>query len=246
MRITSLFVLLVFSLSIHGQVVIDNHNGFPDSGAVPVIESYTSNYSSTTTKTLALTKPNGVVSGDLLLILVGNDFNNDTPVQFDDASNKPTGFTLIKADQGTVSDAATAAYYRISDGTEGATATANGNTLMQMWGSYIRISGATAIGTIGSSLKVVGSSHAIPSITTANANALVISVYSSDGSDTNPFTITGTDWVEQDEVDGGTNDAASVAGGWASKVMATIGASGICTVGFVSSDGITAFQFEVY
>ena len=45
--------------------------------AIPVIETSTANNSAGDTATsLTLTKPSGVVSGDLLLIMVGSDVDN--------------------------------------------------------------------------------------------------------------------------------------------------------------------------
>lgn len=49
--------------------------------ALPVIETYTSN-TALGSSSLTLTKPSGVVAGDLLILIVGNDDSTNTQ-QFD-------------------------------------------------------------------------------------------------------------------------------------------------------------------
>jgi len=212
-------------------------------GGVPVVESYTSN-TAVPGSSLTLTKPSGVVSGDLLLLIVGNDDNTNT-AQW---SNTLSGWTLINEAGTSTSDAHVAAYRRIADGTEGATVSVPAQSSDDYWGYYIRITGVNAV----SPINAIGSdvnggntaSRVISGVTTTVANTLAFFAFSFDGADGDPFSVTGTGWSKSDEIQAGTG-AANAGGTWGTKSQPTAGATGTVTVGSSSSDGSSGFQFAV-
>lgn len=106
------------------------------------IASYTQRTTSSTSS-LTLDKPSGVAAGDLLMIFIAIDRSTAT-TQFDDSTYKPTGFTLVGAYGDTGLDFWAAVYYRIADGTEGATVACAAQSSGQMTGMYARITGHLA------------------------------------------------------------------------------------------------------
>ncbi len=196
---------------------------------------------------LTLTKPTGVNAGDLLLILVGNDSNTATQ-QWDNASLKPSGFTLINTAGSATPDAYVAAFYRVATGAEGATINVPAQASNDFWGYYIRVTGvdtSNPIDVTGADYAVNNLlSHPVTGITTTVDNALAFYLFSADGGDNYPFTVSGTGWAEQAEIQAGAG-AGNGAGTWGTRAMTTAGATGAATVGMTLSDGASAFQFAL-
>ncbi len=198
--------------------------------------------------TLTLTKPSNVEVGDLLLILVGND-NNTANAQWNNTTLKPAGFTLInEAGENVISDAHSAAFYRIADGTETATTSVPAQASADFWGYYIRVTGASTTNPINVTgtdyLGASAASHAVTSITTTQANTLAFYILSADGADTYPFSVSGTGWSESAEVFAGAGGTES-AGTWGTRSMASAGATGAATVAFTVNDSASGFQFAI-
>lgn len=107
-------------------------------GGTPVLESWTENYESTSTATIAVSKPSGVASGDLLLILAGNDFYNA------EAYDSLTGWTEWSTTAIAWHGVNASLFWRVADGTEGATETItiSGSETARHLAYYLRISGA--------------------------------------------------------------------------------------------------------
>ncbi|USN87822.1 MAG: DUF2341 domain-containing protein [Candidatus Nomurabacteria bacterium] len=216
-------------------------------GPVPTIESFTSNTALTTGASITLTKPSGVEVGDLLLIMVGNDDNTAT-AQWDNATLKPSGFTLINEAGNATADAHTAAFYRIADGTEGATINVPSQANADYWGYYVRVSGVdqvTPINVTGADyMSGNNTNHSVTSVTTVTDNSLAFYLLAGDGGDTFPFTVSGTGWSESSEIQAGTG-FGNAAGAWGTRDMTTAGATGNATVGMSVSDGASGFQFAL-
>jgi len=214
--------------------------------AVPVVQSQTE--AAVTGASLTLTKPSGVVAGDLLLIIVANDNATDT-AQWDDSTLKPPGFTLINEAGTSTSDCHCAAFFRIADGSEGSTIDVPAQSSNDYVGFYARITGAHP----SSPINVVGADISIGNATTITVGSifpfdddtLAVAVVGTDGGDMVPHAVSGTGWTLQNDVAQGTNNGVS--GGWASKNMGAAGATGSCVFDWNGSvsDGASGFQFAI-
>lgn len=209
---------------------------------VPTVESDWRSNTATGSATLVLTKPTGVEVGDLLLILVGNDANNAT-VQWDDISLRPSGFTNINEAGNATPDTHVGAFYRIADGTEGATSSVPAATSANFWGFYIRVTGASTtnpINAVGSDYAVNNlTNHPIPSVNTTLPNTLAFYMLAGDAVGTAPFSVAGAGWSESDE------KTVNTAGTWGTRSMTSAGATGAATVTMNASDGASGFQFAI-
>lgn len=209
-----------------------------------VIEDYTfANQLSSTTVTL--NKPDGVATDDLLLIFVAND-QAGTGEQW---TTPPTGFTKLQEANISVStDVHVAVFYRIADGTEGATIDVVANTTNDNSAFYLRVSGVDPLDPInqtGAEYRVVSTTHVIPGVTTDESNCLAFYVYGSDGADCAPYSVSGTGWSETAETNAGGTASQTVGLTFGTKEMPTAGATGDATVTFSASDGGCGFQFAL-
>ena len=118
----------------------------------------------------------------------------------------------------------------------------------------MRITGANTttpieLGTQGTNLNTLNHPVEIPSLTTINDNSLVIAYAAINGSDTQPYTISGTGWSKKtswDDITGTLVGAGEVGGFIASKEMATAGDSLTCTATMDgASDKSTSIQFSI-
>jgi hypothetical protein len=209
-----------------------------------VRESFTENTG--TGSTLVLDKPTGVAVGDLLLILVGNDDTTNTD-QWDNVNNKPPGFTLIAEVGTTNSDAHMASFWRVADGTEGASFTVQAAGADSCWGFCIRYSGADTTTPIH--VFLVNTDTVSPfvalEVTTTVADCLVVAVNAHDGGDVGAFSVSGTGWTKIDEIFQDTvADAAS--GAYAENQMSGTGGSGGATWTVTSNQAKAALgQFAI-
>lgn len=216
--------------------------------AVPVVASFTSNASVGNSDLLTLTTPASVAVGDTGLILVGSD-QNTSVAQWDDATLKPPGFTFIKT-VGTVGTLAhCAAFWRIADGTEGATIDVPSAAGADYFGWYLRVTGAHAtapIDVVGAETLTTADSltHAIAGTTTTVADCLAFYLLSFDGGDGDPFSVAGTGWSQSAEIESGTG-GANASGCWGTRAMTSAGATGTATVTSSSADSSGAFQFAI-
>jgi len=216
------------------------------SPSIPTIESFTKTWSGTSASSITVDKPANVATDDLLVVLVGGDDDAVSPFS---ASEAPTGFTFMKTEGTTDSDAFIAAYYRVADGTEAATFTVGTISPTQdMWVSCIRIDGAnttTPIGVQGAGTIAAFNSSITPTqITTVNDNSLVIAFASVDGSDMTYSSLSGTGWVLGEAVEGASSpDNAN--GIWVYKEQPAAGLTGSPTINYNISDGIVSFMFSI-
>ena len=216
---------------------------------IPTVEEAV--FSSSDNSVITMTKPSGVQNGDLLLIIVGNDTPNPS-VEYDNVSNKPTGFTLIDTINSTGVDVSIAAFWRIADGTEGATIDVEGATTSadtECIGWYYRITGANStspIGTVGTSVET-SPTPLIPEIITNEDNSLVIGALVFDGGDGHPFTLNlpeSAGWTLE-ESNREASTSASISGFWASKQIETAGATGNIEASAQVSDGTSRILITI-
>ena len=212
--------------------------------AAPIVAGSTNNKAASSSS-LTLTKPSSVAVGDLLIIIVGNDDDTDT-AQWDDSTLKPTGFTLINEAGDHFSDCHTAAFWRVADGTEGATVGVNSQAAANNWGIYYRITGAQTTSPIDATgadfLQTTGTTAAVTALTTTVEKALIFCAGSTDGLLVPVDSIAGNDWVVDYEV-----QSTAVGGIVALAKQRWAGASDLCTFDWSggSSNGFAGFQFAI-
>lgn len=187
-----------------------------------------------------------VAVGDTLVIVVGNDDDTATD-QWDDATLKPTGFTLINEAGDATSDAHCGAFFRIADGTEGSSFTVPAQSTNDMWAFCILVSGVhpgAPVHLTGADVIDATPPIAITGVTTTVADCLAFYVGAYDGGDDGGFSVSGTGWAEQAEEHAGTG-VNNASGCWGTRQMSGTGATGTATVSVVTSDGMAAFQFAL-
>ena len=220
--------------------------------AIPVIETgWTKASSGSGTPTsIDVAEPTGVTSGDMLIVIAGSDAIEAGP-NWDDTTTKPTGFTLIGTYGNATAKAHVAAFYRISDGTEGDPLTVPQAAAHNLYVWYLRITHAD--GFDGDSINIFGggtedsdvATHVIPGVTSTENNGLAIYAFAFDGGDGDPFSVSGTGWSEFDEQEAGTGGGAG-AGAIGTKDMTTAGATGDATIDITANDDASAFmQFVI-
>lgn len=216
--------------------------------AVPTVETDFTSATADPGASITLNKPASAASGKTGIIIVGND-DNSAVAQWDDVTNKPTGFTLINELGNATQDCHAAAFWRVLDGTEAATINVPAATIDQYWGYYIIVSGAHAsspLEAVGTDSVGTGTSAGITEVTTGVNDCLCFYLLSFDGADGFPFSVSGTGWTEQGEIEvptsGGGNDAS---GCWGTRDLATAGGAGTATVTNSVSDGWVGFQFSI-
>ena len=219
-------------------------------GTTPSILDSTST-SSSNSRNIVLNKPIGVVSGDLLLIVVYNDVTTST-LQWNDTTNKPTGFTLANDGASDAiagnnsSDVHTAVFWREADETETATVTVTSVDLPSATaGFYLRMTSDNAsnpINKIGAKFALSNvASSVVAEVTTTVSNCLVLSVVGTDGSDVLPLSYSGAGWSEYIT----NSDTAGVGAVLAEKEQITAGLTGDLTVTGSATDGHVNFQIAI-
>lgn len=168
-------------------------------GGPVTLEGYTTQ--GTTGTSLNLSKPSGTQSGDLILLLVGNAETGTASSFADNVS----GFTLFESDFVASDYCDAAAYWRISDGTEGATFTVTHSGSTDAFLGYcLRVSGAhqtAPIETTTSTQSGNTGSPDISAITTSVDGCLGINLAIMDLSSLG-FTTTGlSTWTPEAEYD---------------------------------------------
>lgn len=211
--------------------------------ANPVIESWTANNSgSSTVSSITLTKPSGVEVGDLLLVIVGSDWPNSNAWEVE------TGWTLELELGGPTPYADLGVYWRIADGSEGASVEIDHDGSANMYGWYIRISGIDTADPIHQTGTAAESSSTsaldITGVTITVSDCLIIYAIAFDGGDAGSFTPSNSGFSEVDEEYAGTasNEAS---GSWGYKNMSGTGASGTVTVTMEVSDGCVGIQIAI-
>jgi len=174
----------------------------------PVLETWTANDSGGATVTsLTLTKPSGVATDDLLIMLCGSD---DSGASSDPWATHSGWNQAIQFGDGN-SDVKLSMYWRIADGAEGASESVSHSTSDELMGWYMRITGApssspfantgvatTEQNTASSSSVTVGALTAI-----TDEQILCLGGCFFDGGDGDPFTTSETGYTIVDSHDSG-------------------------------------------
>jgi hypothetical protein len=129
-----------------------------------------------TAASLACNAPSGVTSGDLLVLCIGNSTTTRT-------ITTPTGWTQIANVQDGFGSQRGAMYRRIADGSSDDTPTVSFGGTCDSAAFILRITGqhaTTYLDTSASASQTSGATAAIPSITTAEADELLIAMVSVD------------------------------------------------------------------
>lgn len=214
--------------------------------AAPVLEGFETNTSGSALS-ITINKPSGVVSGDLLLAILGvEDFSGGDPW------GTPTGWTKL----GNVAGAPGCdfqVFYRVSDGSEGASETFSHNFGfgVELLGWYIRISGVdttTPINVFGTSGSGSGSSIVASSVTTTAADCLAFAICAFDGSDGLPYSISGTGWpstIATNQELASNTGGSGVSAAWVVKTVSSAGSSENATFTASASDDFVSRQLAI-
>ena len=243
-----LFVSALYSQDFQnpGYQSFSINNVTPPSGCsqYPVIESYIArSWGSTYPTELYFLKPSGVVSDNLLIIIVASD-NNDGGEVF----NTVSGWSKLGEGGDYSADTHIAVYYRVSDGTEPDSTLVTSSFSDHTFGWYLNISCVNTITPINASNFTQSSSssnvHNIPEVTTDEANTLILFGLSFDGGTADPFSVSGTGFILEDEQDA-QNDFSGTSGCFGYKELNSIGGSGTAQINCSASDGAAYFQLAI-
>lgn len=213
--------------------------------AVPAIELYTKQWDTDPlTNYLTLEKPAGVQIDELLLLICIND--DSVPTGFKD---KTVGWNFIGDFGDTVSDSHIGLFWKIADGTEGATQDVFAESICNWVAWYVRISGVN----VSTPINAVGVPTILDKKVTIDVSGVITDVNDClalcfgcfDGGDGYPFTISGTGWNKEDECQSAPSpvDASGV---WGYKQMSgSQGATGTVTIGASNSDGFAGVQIAI-
>lgn len=187
--------------------------------AAPVIQS-TGTGSSSSSSSVSISKPSGLASGDLCLVVIHGFNPSASP-----AANAKTGWTLLSEIWHSGFYEYIAAYYRIADGTEGASESFTfTNSAHELIGRWFRISGADTSNPVNvSSFSTSGSAEepAVPSVTTTVDDCLHIGAFTESNTTGYPHT------CDQTLIYTGAGSYSGFGAGY--QTVATAGSSGTIT-----------------
>jgi len=215
--------------------------------AVPVLESYsTGNTAGVSSTNVSIDIPTGVTSGDLLVVVVGNNGANTSPNW-----NTLSGFSQVQNIGSNNDDTKMALYLRKATGAESTTLTVEtaDTSARRNYGWYMRISGAsTALNAIGSTDQDGGTSQFQAGITTTVSDCLVFTAFAYDGGDAGTVSPSWTGWSSSTDlfsiVTAGTG--ALDAEGWiVAQPVASTGTLANCLVTYAVGDGGSHMMFAV-
>lgn len=194
--------------------------------------------------------PPEVSSGDLILVIASIDDSTNEKVL-----SAPVGYTELMYQGNSFTDIHLLVFYRISDGTEGSAIDINYNlqSANEIAAFALRITGtAPAAPSILWSSPANYSSDFLdfPSVVTTSANSLIIATSATDGSDMDPFVISGAipPWPNEQEgyIEFIPDWFAGVSLGYLTRVVENLGdPTEEFRITGVSSDGWTGFLIQV-
>jgi len=208
-----------------------------------VIESYTTNIDIGYPYEMVLTKPTGVVTGNLLMILICHD---STGIEAYREADTPAGWTWLTSNGDSAADAGYFIMYRISDGTEAATTTVVPTNSFMSVGFYLRISGANTsspIVGIGTRCSTGSASSLTVTGLIGNSTDLGITVLSGDGGDLYPYSVSTNSWTKVVENQGNTT-SSSPSGVIAQKTYSTVDAASVLITPS-ATDGMNGIQVRI-
>lgn len=194
---------------------------------------------------LILANPLGILTDDLLLVVVCSD-DNLADVFF----NEVTNWTKIDESGDQLCDSHIAAYYQIAEEDGGHEMIVNTTSADNMLGWYMRISGVDITDPIQSfNFAQSGASgtdpHVIPSISTIQGNCLVLYGIAFDGGDGCPFGVAYPFTELAERTNTGTPNEEYVCGSIGYQDKVNSGASGNALVYTSSLDGASYFQIAI-
>lgn len=189
--------------------------------------------------TLNLDKPSGVQNGDLLVLFAMS--SNDGTANW----NTVSGWTRIIHEGNGTCDNDLAVYWKIAAGGEADPQPVTRGSSMRCHGWYLRIGPVhtTPINQVGS--VTIGQSGDVDAteVTTDLDDCLAFSIFGFDGSDST-WTITGTGWSEIDDQQSNTG-TTGISSAFATKNMASSGATVDCNGDLSKVDGVLGIQFAI-
>ena len=206
-------------------------------GGIPVVEDFVATTSTTTTSITAIA-PSGITANELLILLMTSDTATDP------YGTTPSGWTKLFS-SGSSGSAAIGIFYKIAAGSETDVTVTVGSADHIVW--YLRVSGvdtSTPINVLGTANAAAGNNLNALSIDTTVDNCLAFFLYSFDGGDGYPFSVSGTGWSLTDEQQVSTSGSVN-SGCWGNKDQETSGATGNVLIGASTTDGQTAVQFAI-
>jgi len=213
------------------------------------IESMESTANASGLSSITVDKPSGVVSGDLLMMILTNGDNAD-----EDDFPAHTGWVRQFEGGSNTSDAHLAVYTRVSDGTEGVSETVawiDGTDPGIGW--YLRLTGHHPTDywdTLGTLVADHTSSEYARSITPSVDDCLVFAVNTNDGF-INNVTTSGTNWPSTipptQSLHAGLVDHTGIDSSWLTQQQTAAAASNDCTFtsGEANADGMLVVQFAI-
>ena len=189
---------------------------------------------------VTVTKPTGLVNGDVILLLVLVDMDVTPSLTW------PSGFTQVFTPAATGGNGIAAATRKV-DGTEGADFTVSDTTNGSGWLAWAArvydVDGDNPIDVVGTLANGPNSTLAITGVTTTGADRRVFYLTSFDGADGAPMSPDGS-WTEHDERTLGSG-GNGISGSYGSLVVASAGASGTVTITYSATDGNHGIQFAM-
>jgi len=214
--------------------------------SAPVLETFlASNGGGSTSSSVVLTKPSGVIAGDLLVLIAMCESGSATA----EFSDNLAGWTFAFTGGDGNSDAHYGVFWRVATGSEGVSESVTIVNARFNGGFYLRISGAHATNPIDVSLGTIkgaaGADTTINEITTLVDDCLLIYGLSHDGGDGPPFSVAGAGWVQIAEyftLQPGTSQSSGCFG---TKTLAVAGLSADAVVTAQVADGTGSFQMSI-
>ncbi len=211
---------------------------------VPRIKAWTEGDISAS-EPLTLTKPSGVQAGDLLLLLCMSGEQTVPPVRW---QNDKAGWK----NQGESGDSnhgiRNAFYWRVADGTEGATEDIGYAQPGNLMGFYVCVSGAhqeSPIHAYQETLSASSGTHTLAGVTTTVDNCLILYSHGFDGGTGLPFTVVDEPpWTQSDEHQSGVG-ATDASGDFGSRSLPVAGDSGSLQITNSVSDGGASWQIAI-
>jgi hypothetical protein len=193
-----------------------------------------------------LDKVPNVLLGDLLLLIVGNDYTGSA-AQF---SDNVTGWNFVLTEGGVDPDSHIGLYWRVADETEPEDVTVVAANANEWMGWYIRITGAELVTPMHKQLadKELGdtSTHDILEVTTTIDDCLCVFGIIYDSGEAFPYSVTGgVGWSQTAQFQTGDEQSGDVSGAFGQKDLASQGGSADIEHTNSASEGASWFQIAI-
>ncbi len=203
-----------------------------------VIASYTTaTTGGTASGDLTFTKPTGLGSGDLI-VLLGASERNDTNV-WEALTTEPDDYTQ-NADSNNPADIQCSVYYKECDGSENWPLTvehSSGSDFAVGWA--LRITGHGGVDAVAAWSRAFNPPITLAAATTTVDDCLAIYFCGFDGGDASTFTIeSGTGWSIEDDLQDPVSNAGGVTAQFGTKTVTSAGSTGTIELDTSPNDGM--------